>query len=130
MISKHTIARAGAILALIVAGFVAVPASAASAASCDVHIGTTRKSGSQIVGYGSIQGCSSSSIATLSIQKQTCIGCWSTLKTARVNGPGYDQYIYYNCSGTGTQTYRTTISGNTIGGGYKFKASNSIRVSC
>ncbi|MEU4539839.1 hypothetical protein AB0G15_33830 [Streptosporangium sp. NPDC023825] len=43
---------------------------------------------------------------------------------------GFDTCIQYNCSGTGTQTWRTTISGTTIGGSYKFKESNHLRVYC
>ncbi|TYB36392.1 hypothetical protein FXF50_19985 [Micromonospora sp. AP08] len=115
---------------LILGGLALTPASPASAAGCELHIGTTYKSGSQIVGYGSQANCGSSGVSYLRIQKQTCIGCWSTLKTVSLTGSGFDKYIYYNCSGTGTQTYRTTHSGDTIGGGFKFKESNHIRVSC
>ncbi|MGC5028913.1 hypothetical protein [Micromonospora sp. DT229] len=137
---QRATARLATAVVLLVGGIALPPATSASAATsaatssaaaaCDVHIGTTYKSGSQIVGYGSIEGCSSSSVAYVRIQKRTCIGCWDTVKSATVNGPGYDQYVYYNCSGTGTQTYRTIIEGSTIGGGYKFKESNQIRVSC
>lgn len=115
--------------ALLAGGLALTPASPAIAAACDVQIGVTSKSGSQIVGYGSQSNCGSGGVSYLRIEKKSAIS-WITLKTVKVTGSGYDQYIYYNCSGTGTQTYRTTHSADTLGGGFKFKESNHIRVSC
>ncbi|MGN9776259.1 hypothetical protein ACTMS0_10850 [Micromonospora sp. H33] len=126
----RTLVRIAAAVALALAGLAVAPGSAASAATCDVHIGTTYKSGSQIVGYGSMANCGSGQ-ATLKIQKETCWDCWSQVgSSVTFTGSGYDKYIYYNCKGTGTQTYRTLITGKTIGGAYKTKASNKIRVTC
>ncbi|MGJ6969606.1 hypothetical protein ACSDR0_47760 [Streptosporangium sp. G11] len=113
----------------VVAGTGAVSAPAASAMACDVQIGVTHKSGNYIVGYGSLSGCPSTSIATLSIQRRNGTGGWDTRATGTAH-QGYDTYIRYNCSGTGTQTWRTTINGKTIGGSYKFKESNHLRVYC
>jgi hypothetical protein len=48
-----------------------------------------------------------------------------------VNGPGYDQYVYCNCSGTGIHNYRTYIcSENGSGQLPSSKTSNVIRESC
>lgn len=135
MTFPRIVLRVATALTLLVGGLALSPATPAAAdtppvaAACDVHIGTTYKSGSQIVGYGSMQDCGNGQ-ATLIIQKETCWDCWSNLASVTFNGSGYDQYVYYNCTGTGTQTYRTIITGQTIGGGYKTKASNEIRVAC
>ncbi|MFI6510991.1 hypothetical protein ACIBCT_25585 [Streptosporangium sp. NPDC050855] len=102
----------------------------AEAAACEVQIGRTSKSGSQIVGYGSLSGCPSSSTAQLFIQRQTAPGFWSRVSAIATARQGYDVYVRYNCSGTGTQSYRTQINGTTIGGTAKIKNSNTIRVSC
>ncbi|GAA3485631.1 hypothetical protein GCM10018966_101640 [Streptomyces yanii] len=103
-------------------------APAAQAATCDVQIGTTYKSGSYIVGYGSLSNCPSTSTAKLTVQRWTGL-YWKDYATATAH-QGYDTYVRQNCSGTGTQTWRTLISGTTIGGEYRTKASNQLRVSC
>ncbi|KAA9380497.1 hypothetical protein F5972_04940 [Microbispora cellulosiformans] len=114
--------------ALLFSGLAALAPTAAQAATCDVQIGKTYKSGSSIVGYGSLSDCPSASTATLIIQRWTG-WYWKDYATATAH-QGYDTYVYQNCSGTGTQTWRTLITGTTIGGSYRTKASNELRVSC
>lgn len=112
--------------ALILSGLAVAPA--AQAASCDVQIGRTYKSGNYIVGYGSLSNCSSTSTASLIIQRWTGL-YWKNYATGTAH-QGYDTYIRQNCGGTGTQTWRTLITGRTIGGEYRTKASNELRVYC
>lgn len=109
-----------------------VTSAPSQAAACDVQIGRTYKSGNHIVGYGSLSGCPSTSTATLYIQRQVIGGdiWWSYTGAQATAHQGYDSYVRFNCSGTGTQTYRTIIRGRTIGGEPKVKPSNSIRVYC
>ncbi|MFI7709222.1 hypothetical protein [Nonomuraea sp. NPDC049480] len=108
-----------------------VPSSAAEAAvACDVQIGTTYKSGNYIVGYGSLSGCPSTSTADLYIQRQVIPGWWKRASGIATAHQGYDTYVRYNCSGTGTQSWRTLIYGRTIGGSARVKSSNTIRVNC
>jgi hypothetical protein len=119
-----------ATVAAIVGSGVLIPVVAANAATCDVEIGVTAKSGNYITGYGSLsQGCTGST-ATIVIQKYVGLGYWADEAPATVNGPGYDQHVSYYCVGTGTQTWHTRIYGYTLGGNLVQKDSNSIRVTC
>jgi hypothetical protein len=104
--------------------------AAGPAASCDVQIGKTSKSGSYIVGHGSLSNCPASSTAHLIIQEYRGFVLGWDDKASGTAHQGYDTAISYNCSGTGTQTWRTLITTQTIGGTYLTKASNQIRVSC
>jgi hypothetical protein len=101
-----------------------------AALACELHIGPTTKSGSTIVGFGSqSQDCGTGGTSTLVIQRSRWYG-WENLASATVTGSGYDAYVRYNCSGTGTHTFRTYHSGRTIGGSPRFKESNHLRVTC
>lgn len=95
---------------------------------CKVHIGVTRKSGNTISGYGSKANCGTGT-THLRIQRSRWWG-WEDLATARVIGSGPDFYVRYNCAGTGTHTYRTIHTGETIGGRHLFNESNHLRVRC
>lgn len=129
-INRLTAAALG-VASLLAASLATVtPAEAATATACDVQIGRTYKSGNQIVGYGSLSGCPSSSVADLFIQRQVIPGYWTRVSAIVTAHQGYDVYVRYNCSGTGTQSYRTQIYGNTIGGSARIKNSNTLRVSC
>jgi hypothetical protein len=109
---------------------VAAPASAASSAmACSLQVGRTHKSGSTIVGYGSQADCGPSGTSYLTIQRSRWYG-WEPLVTVTLVGSGYDKYVRYNCSGTGTHTYRTIHTGRTVGGQPRFNESNHFRVSC
>ncbi|MGW1887056.1 hypothetical protein [Streptomyces sp. NPDC001970] len=112
--------------ALLFSGLALAPT--AHAASCDVQIGRTYKSGNYIVGYGSLSNCASTSTARLIIQRWTGL-YWKDYATGTAH-QGYDTYVSQNCSGTGTQTWRTLISGRTVGGETRIKASNELRVYC
>ncbi|MFB4285761.1 hypothetical protein ACBJ59_61615 [Nonomuraea sp. MTCD27] len=108
----------------------AASTQAAAALACELHLGPTTKSGSTIVGFGSqSQDCGTSGTSTLVIQRSRWYG-WQDLANTTVTGRGYDAYVRYNCSGTGTHTYRTIHVGRTIGGSPAFKESNHLRVSC
>ncbi|MET9116052.1 hypothetical protein ABZX38_17890 [Streptomyces longwoodensis] len=73
-------------------------------------------------------GCPSTSTAKLTIQRWTG-AYWKDYATVTAH-QGYDTYVRQNCSGTGTQTWRTIIAGTTIGGEYRIKTSNQLRVYC
>jgi hypothetical protein len=133
----HRTVASGALTAAALCGVtVSVSASAsasamrASAATCDVQIGQTYKSGNDIVGYGSLSNCSSWSTGRLYIQRQIFPGNWGQVGTIATAHQGYDTYVRYNCSGTGTQSWRTLISFATVGGPTRIKVSNVIRVYC
>ncbi|GAA3162629.1 hypothetical protein [Nonomuraea salmonea] len=101
-----------------------------AALACELHVGRTSKSGSTIVGFGSqSQDCGTSGTSTLVIQRSRWYG-WEDLANTTVTGRGYDAYVRYNCTGTGTHTYRTIHVGRTVGGSPAFKESNHLRVSC
>ncbi|MFB9574215.1 hypothetical protein [Streptomyces yanii] len=112
--------------ALLFSGLALAPT--AQAATCDVQIGTTYKSGSYIVGYGSLSNCVSTATAKLVIQKWTGL-YWKDYATGTAH-QGYDTYVYQNCSGMGTYTWRTLITRQLIDGSYQTKTSNQLRVSC
>ncbi|MEH2238909.1 hypothetical protein [Nostoc sp.] len=100
----------------------------AEAATCNVQIGKTIRSGNTIIGYGSLSNCPYTSSANLIIQRSRFYG-WQDMATVKVTG-SKDVYVSYNCSGTGTHDFRTTISGYTVGGKFRFKESNHIKASC
>lgn len=106
---------------------VASPAQAA----CELEIGRTYKQDNLIVGYGSMTpDCGPTGESTLTIQWQRVLGYWQDRASATIMGPGYDQYVSWDCSNTGTHTFRTINYATTIGGDFKIKISNEIRVSC
>lgn len=123
--------RGRVVMALLVAGLAlaTIALSALPANACDVQIGRTYKNGNNIVGYGSLgSDCSTSALATLEIQRWTGFQ-WDAGPTATAH-QGYDTYLTRNCYGSGTQTWRTTITGRLQNGRYAFKESNHIRVNC
>ena len=114
----------------------AVPTGASISAASDggvviandvLDIGWTHRNGNTIVGYGSIRPPYSGT-ATIYLERERWYG-WEEVKRATVVGSGYDQYVYYDCSGTGIYNYRARIvaqNGNTV----HSKTSNIIRESC
>jgi hypothetical protein len=110
-------------------GAVDEPGAEARAGGCEIHIGTTFRSGNTIIGYGSQANCGSQGTSYLTIQRSRWFG-WEDLTTQSVTGSGHDVYVSYNCSGTGTHTFRTIHTGRTIGGNPVFKGSNQITVTC
>ncbi len=103
---------------------------ATTSASCDIRIGRTYQNGNYIYGYGSIaSGCSRGSRATLRLQRSRWYG-WEDMKSVTVDGTGYDQYVSYNCAGTGKHEFRTIIMARMLTGNYLFKESNHITASC
>jgi hypothetical protein len=108
----------------------AAGAPVAPAASCDVQIGLTYRSGNTIVGHGSLSNCPPNSTANIHIERSVWYGWQNTTGDITVRGPGYDQYVYYNCSGTGTHQFQTVIDAYTVGGSYLRKTSNTITATC
>lgn len=104
---------------------VAETASAVEAAACVLHIGTTSASGNIIQGYGSQAGCASDTKSYVQIERERWYG-WEPMATSMITGPGYNVYVSYNCSGTGTHTFRTKHMLN----GYSPRYSNTVRKSC
>ncbi|MEU7856217.1 hypothetical protein [Nonomuraea sp. NPDC049141] len=102
-------------------------APTSQAASC-LQIGRTYRDGNTIIGYGSIS-CGTGR-ATIEIWEQIVPGAWRTKRSATVTGPGYDQYVFYNCAGTGTHTFKAVILGSELNGNTVSKHSNQIRESC
>lgn len=115
------------------AGVIAAPTASASvspATTCNFEIGLTHQSGSQIVGYGSLSNCpSTTTTAALTIQRYNGFQ-WRDGSSATVRGGGYDQYVYHSCAGTGWQSWRTLMHGRDGAGNPQNKPSNEIRVYC
>lgn len=104
---------------------VAETSSAVEIAACEIHIGVTTASGPVVQGYGSQAGCPAGTQSYVQIQRHRWNG-WEPVATSMVVGPGHNVYVSYNCSGTGTHTFRTKHMLN----GYATKYSNEIRKSC
>ncbi|WP_157252722.1 hypothetical protein [Nonomuraea typhae] len=104
---------------------------AGSAAVCEGHVGVTHKDGNLIWGSGSLDGsCSGGSTANIYIQRWD-VWRWVQMEDDIINGPGYVELIYFDCSGRGTQTWRTLVTWrNPYTGKPGSKASNEIRVTC
>jgi hypothetical protein len=107
----------------------ASPEAASIAASCQIHIGVTSRSGNTISGFGSQENCGTMGVSQLTIQRSRFFG-WEDLTTVNVVGSGHDVFVRYNCSGTGTHDFRTIHTGRTIGGTPLFKGSNIITATC
>ncbi|MFI6504503.1 hypothetical protein [Nonomuraea typhae] len=107
------------------------PAGAAASAACEGHVGLTHKDGNLIWGSGSLDGsCSQGSSANLYIQRWD-VWRWVQMEDEVINGPGYVELIYFDCSGRGTQTWRTLVTWrNPYTGKPGSKPSNEIRVTC
>jgi hypothetical protein len=127
MIGRRIGAVTGALAVVLAAS--TVVATPAHAASCNVQIGYTYRSANRIWGFGSLSDCPSSATATVSIQWERALNIWQYLSNQTVNGPGYDQYVSFNCEGTGTHNFRTIIR-RYPAGGPQVKTSDVIRVSC
>lgn len=113
-----------AIVVLACGFFMGVGASPAHAATCPrVDVGYTIKQGIYIKGSGSTP-CGG---ATITLQQRYWWG-WGDL--ASVYTSGSPRTVAYQCSYSGTQTYRTTVSYWSNGGGFIFKESNHLRVYC
>ncbi len=104
---------------------VAETSSAVEAAACALHIGVTTSSSRIIQGYGSQAGCASDTKSYVQIERSRWNG-WEPMATSMIVGPGHNVYVSYNCSGTGTHTFRTKHMLN----GYASRYSNEIRVNC
>jgi hypothetical protein len=133
MKTRHIAAAAllaGALGTVDIAATPAASAAAPASTTCNLEIGFTHQSGSQIVGYGSLSNCPSrTTTARLTIQRYNGFQ-WRDGSSATVHGGGYDQYVYHSCAGSGWQSWRTIISGVDGAGVYHVKASNEIRVHC
>jgi len=107
----------------------ATPAAPAAAAGTGcLNIGLTTEQLLIITGYGS-SACDPHADIKLTIQRSRWWG-WEDLETADVAGPGYDQYVHYNCAGTGVHDFRTIIWNGYLFGTRVQKASNVITVDC
>lgn len=113
-----------------VAAPTAAPKAVTPAASCELEIGVTHRSGNTIIGFGSQSNCGTSGQSVLTIQRLRTLDIWENLSSATVVGSGHDVFVNYNCTGTGTHTFRTIHQGVTIGGSSVVKVSNSIRETC
>jgi hypothetical protein len=121
---------AGALGSASMATAPAASASVSVSTTCNLEIGFTHQSGSQIVGNGSLSNCPSrTTTAKLTIQRYNGFQ-WRDGSSATVQGGGYDQYVYHSCAGSGWQSWRTIISGVDGAGVYHVKPSNEIRVYC
>ncbi|MFD9948122.1 hypothetical protein ACFWYW_55130 [Nonomuraea sp. NPDC059023] len=107
------------------------PANPASAAACQGHVGVTHKDGNLIWGSGSIDSsCGQNSRADIYIQRWD-VWRWVQMNHEVINGPGYVEWIYFDCGGRGTQTWRTLVTWrNPYTGKPDSRPSNEIRVTC
>ncbi|NEA33805.1 hypothetical protein [Streptomyces sp. SID13031] len=92
---------------------------------------TTSRFGNEIRGVAGLFNCSGGVYyVTVTLQWHRWFG-WSDLSSwTGYLQPGELKRLYYNCSGTGTYTYRTYISGRTAGGDPWFRESNQITENC
>lgn len=101
-----------------------------TAATCELHIGPLTRSGNVFTGYGSMANCGALGSSTIAIQRERFLGTWENVASATIRGSGHDVYVRYNCTGTGTHTFRARNYGTTVGGEWRSKESNKIRLSC
>jgi hypothetical protein len=127
---KITWAAACAGLALTMAFPAVANADTASPAAERVEcldIGLTHRTGNDIIGYGSIRRACQGK-ATITVQWSRWFG-WENLRSATVQGPGYDQEVRWNCTGSGTHEFRTIIESR-VAGDPQSKTSNTITATC
>ena len=90
-------------------------------ASCEIHIGTLTRSGNTLTGRGSQANCGPKGTSYLTMQRSRWFG-WEDLKTVKIVGPG-ENYVNYNCAGTGKHEFRVIHTGRTVGDKPLFKES-------
>jgi hypothetical protein len=88
---------------------------------------TSVSSGRYLHGYGSVS-CANNS-ANITIRRQRFFSD-DELVTSFVPGLAGDVHITYDCIGTGTHTFYTRIWATALGGGYAYKDSNFVTVTC
>jgi hypothetical protein len=89
-----------------------------------------RKSGNTIVASGGFYSCMGSPYAHMTLQRLRWYG-WQDMVWRNGNFPADRTFsVPYNCSGTGTYTYRTWMNGRTVGGDPWYKGSRELRVAC
>jgi hypothetical protein len=110
-------------------GGTAATASVPVIASCDLHVGTTYRSGNQIRGDGWRSGNCGVGTSYVEVQRSRWYG-WETMQTANVNANDVDYGVGYDCGGTGQYEYRVIHEGYTAGGDYLFAESNHITAGC
>ena len=132
VLGRHT--RKAAVLAAAVTATMAFAPGAQAAqprvvtpdAGCSPNIGLTYRSGNTIWGYGNLGGCNGT--VDIYVQRSRWNG-WENVNHGIIHLHS-DQYISYNCAGTGTHTFRTIEVWMDSSGNSHTKASNSIRESC
>ena len=88
------------------------------------------RSGHHIRGYGGFFGCTGYPYATMQLQRHRWYG-WETLRSySGTFIPGNYYWLFYDCSNTGTHTFRTLMSGRTVGGQYWSRQSSHYRTTC
>jgi len=97
-------------------------------ANCDIYIGTLTRSGNTLTGRGSQANCPPRSTSYLTMQRSRWYG-WENLKTVKIVGPG-ENYVNYNCAGTGKHEFRVIHTARTIEGKPRFKESARHTWSC
>lgn len=120
---KHKIAGVVLTVAstLSVAAFAVQPAAAAT---CTRTVSTPWKTGNSIAAGGNVStGCSGN--YAINLWRSRWYG-WEGLASSTVFTSGGGSALLYNCTGTGTHTYKASING----GGYPQKDSGEFRVSC
>lgn len=90
-------------------------------ASCEIHIGTLTRSGNTLTGRGSQANCGPKGTSYLTMQRSRWYG-WEDLKTVKIVGPG-ENYVKYNCAGTGKHEFRVIHTARTVGNKPLFKES-------
>lgn len=90
-------------------------------ATCEIHIGTLTRSGNTLTGRGSQANCGPKGTSYLTMQRSRWYG-WEDLKTVKIVGPG-ENYVKYNCAGTGKHEFRVIHTGRTVGDKPVFKES-------
>jgi len=90
----------------------------------------TYRSADLIVGSARINGCGNSSVRTTVILQWGRWWGWEDLASRTAYGDGSWYGIFWNCTGTGTHTFRTIAVGRTVGGSPYTRVSNETRQTC
>jgi hypothetical protein len=123
--------RLGVLGAIVIATSAAmlVPASPASAATCKRTVGYTIKDGHVIRGSGYHKDCLPATDTTMTLQWHRAWG-WQKRTSTGISGANVSKSIAWDCSGTGTHTFRVILEWRDGGGTPHVVKSNELRASC
>jgi hypothetical protein len=88
------------------------------------------RSGHHIRGSGGFFNCTGSRYANIELQRHRWYG-WQPLRSwSGTFVPGIYYWLFYDCTNTGTHTFRTIMWGRRVDGTPWFRESNHYRTTC